>query len=252
MINLLFPALNVVDGWLSALPLLIRIGLWGALAGTLSMLTYAKLSNQTAITAMKKETRALRTRLMDPKVDSAQLPELLQRNLKLSLLLLGRVLLPTLASTVPVLLLAVWLDTFQGFAPPQGATDISLSGLPGMIEIGIQPESQVRMVNGLPHLIVPQSGSSEFHIRADEHLIYVGDPFSPPTPIITKKRWGHLLLASESGYLSDDAPMDTLNLGFEPRRLVSSTPAWMGGWEFCFFVFVAAAALSLKFGLRLE
>ncbi len=252
MINAFFPAFNTVDSWMSALPLLFRTILWGVAAGGISMLTYGVLSNQTAIASLKKETRELRSKLMDPKTLPTVIPQLLRRNLGLSFSLLGRVLLPVFVSTLPVLVLAAWVDTYHGLAPAGATQEIAVSGWPADLTATVAPESRLGKTGKLLSVLPPQDGEPDLSIQVGGATVYAGNPFSPPTAVVTKKQWWHLLLGSETGYLTADAPFEVMKFGFVHTRLIPYGPAWASGWEFSFFMGVLVMALGLKFSLGLE
>lgn len=252
MINAVFPMLNALDGWLSALPLLVRTVLWGGISGASCVLVYALLSKQAAIRFLKAETLELRKKLMDPSVDPGTVPRLLRRNLRMSFALLGRVIGPALVSAVPVLVVAAWLNTFHGFAAPGTDTAIPVEGRPPEVEFRFTPESRVRLADDKTiRVTAPHNDDHALVLNAHGKAVYAGDPFSPPAPVITKKQWWHHLFASEAGYLSTDAPIEELQFGFERQRVIRSGPAWLGGWEFWFFAGVLVMALALKIGFKL-
>ena len=58
MIDYKFSALDSIDGFLAlALPQVLRIWLWGAVAGSASILIYAKVSSQDKFTSIKHDNK---------------------------------------------------------------------------------------------------------------------------------------------------------------------------------------------------
>lgn len=112
----LFAPLDWFDGLLSFLPLVLRVCMWGALAGGITMAVYMATSPQVLIYCLKQRTADLRRRMMDPDLESAAFWSLSAENLRVSLALLGRVTGPALLSALPVLLLAAWIDAVCGSA----------------------------------------------------------------------------------------------------------------------------------------
>lgn len=109
----LVSCLNLVDHWLagmfSELP---RVCLWGFCAGILGLFLYAAASNQTEIGKLKREARTCRRRLLDPTLGDADFLRLTKLNLKVSLRLLAWVTGPALLSALPILMVALWMNTF--------------------------------------------------------------------------------------------------------------------------------------------
>ena len=99
-----------IDASLSAfLPEILLIVLWGCVAGAAAMLLYRQTSNQERIREAKKDITHLRARMLSPGLAQREVMSLSMQNLKSSFGLLGRVIVPSLLSVVPVLLIASWL-----------------------------------------------------------------------------------------------------------------------------------------------
>ena len=105
-----YAALGAVDGWIAhILPLAIRLLVWGALAGALSLLLYAWLSPQAKLSNFKTRLRELRGELTNSELEFAEFLKLSKENMRTALVYLALVLGPALVSVLPVLLLASWL-----------------------------------------------------------------------------------------------------------------------------------------------
>ena len=100
-----------IDASLSTfLPEILLIVLWGCVAGAAAMLLYRQTSNQERIRESKKNITHLRARMLSPGLPQREVMSLSVQNLKSSFGLLGRVIVPSLLSVVPVLLIASWLQ----------------------------------------------------------------------------------------------------------------------------------------------
>lgn len=120
MSSAVFSLINGVDEvFASFLPLVWRISLWGLFAGFAAMAIYAFASNQKAISDLKKENKELRSRMLSVESRS-EYTALAGKNLKASVRLLGRVIVPALLSALPVLVIAGWLDAYHADALPEG------------------------------------------------------------------------------------------------------------------------------------
>lgn len=254
MINLVFPLLNGIDSILSFLPAFLRIFLYGLGCGAASILVYKWTSNQATIGGLKAESKALRDRLMDPDLSAAELKQTIFRNTKVTGLLVGRVLGPSLLSAIPVLLVAGWLALFYAYEPPspgapvtavpisvaEGAGDLVIEA--GQIEAPLKPD-------GASFEAGP---ATEITVRNEQATFYTGAPFDPAMAGVGKRAWWNALLESETGYVAEDAPFEAVEFDLEPVVLVPGLPTWLAGWELVFFLAVFIAAIGLKVGLKIE
>jgi hypothetical protein len=253
MINALFPALTAVDELFAVLfPAVLRVLIWGGIAGTLAMVVYRFTSNQTAIARLKAETRDLRRRMLDPELAQPEFARLVRANLKASFSLLGRTVLPGLFSTVPVLLIAAWLNAFYAYTMPSGGEPVRLHVEPHDSAVAIEPASRVAGRNGTGWVIASSPANESVTIVAAGVIAYAGNPFSPPVPEIAKRRWWNVLLASEVGYLNGDAGIDRIVIELPRLNLVGGLPGWLAGWEAPYFLGILVLAVALKFGLKIE
>jgi hypothetical protein len=252
MVNALFPALTVVDGlFASFMPALLRVLIWGGIAGALAMLVYKLASNQIVIARLKTETRNLRRRMLDPDLEQAEFARLMRMNLKTSFSLLGRTLLPGMLSTVPVLLIAAWLSAYYGYGVPPNDQPVRLHVEPP-VTVVIQPANGVAERDGDDWIIASSPANETLTVVAAGATAYAGNPFAPPVPEIAKRQWWNALLASEAGYLTPDAAIDLIVIDLPRRLLIADLPDWLAGWEALYFLGILVVAIALKFALRIE
>jgi hypothetical protein len=253
MVNALFPALTAVDGlFASFLPALLRVLVWGGIAGALAMWVYKLTSNQAAIARLKAETRDLRRRMLDPDLEQAEFARLIRVNLKASFSLLGKTVLPGMLSTLPVLLIAAWLNAFYAYAVPPDGEPVRLHVEPQVTAVAIEPANRIAGREGTDWTIRSPLADETLTIVAAGVTAYAGNPFAPPVPEITKRQWWNTLLASEVGYLNPEASIDQIVIDLPPRRLIGGLPDWLAGWEAPYFLGILVVAVALKFGLKIE
>ena len=252
MISRLFPALNAVDGWLGGLfPFVFRLMMWGALAGTLSILIYAKLSPQASIKRLKKKIRGLQREMLGLDLEFADFLRLSKENLKTSLKLFAAVLGPGLVSVLPVLLLAIWIHTCLAYDPPPTSDDLIATSIDGDIDLRLAMNDDLDKLTQDEIFHRDPIGSQTIVVMADDKVVYSGDPLSPPTHVVHKRRWWSVLLDNPAGYVVEDAPVDSIRLNVSRKQAVKWGPNWTRGWEFTFFVFVFIAALGIKLSFRI-
>lgn len=252
MISRLFPALNTVDGWLAGLlPFVFRLTVWGALAGTLSIIIYARLSPQASIKRLKKKIRGLQREMLGLDLEFVDFLRLSKENLKTSLRLFAAVLGPGFVSVLPVLLLAVWLHTCMAYEAPESPGDLVATSADGSTDLRLATHNDLDKLYQDEIRDHAPAGSEAIAVMAGEKVVYAGDPLSPPTPVIHKRRWWSVLLDSPAGYIVEDAPIDSIRLNLSKKQVVKWMPNWARGWEFPFFVFVFLAAFGIKLGFRI-
>jgi hypothetical protein len=253
MISELFPALNMVDRWLAGLfPFVVRLSIWGALAGILSITIYAKLSPQASITKLKKKMWSLQREILGADIEFVDFLHLSKENLKTSLKLLANVLGPALISAIPVLLLAIWIHTCLAYGAPPTPNDLVVTAADGNVDLRLFCYTNVDEISHDEIHDHDLASPKAIVVMADNKVIYSGTPLSPPTPVIHKKRWWSVLLDSPAGYVIEDAPIDSIRLNLSKKQVVKWMPSWATGWEFPFFVFVFLAALGIKLVFRIK
>lgn len=254
MINGAFPFLGAVDGWIGGyLPLVARLLFWGAVAGAAAMGLYVVVSNQAAIRRLKAETRALRRDMFAASTSRADFGRLNRRNLAASLSLLARVTGPALLSALPVLVLAVWLDSTLGFTAPDGHDEaVRLTVVSPGNELVIAPCPTGACPQQAGGVRVHWDRSGRLRVSVDRREIYSGNPFSPPTPVIEQRRWWHAILASEVGYLDPQAGVSEIRIGLSRLEVLPTLPSWAAGWEAPFFLSLLVVTLAARFVFHIE
>jgi hypothetical protein len=223
------PMLGWIDGLLTSLPTLLRLVLWGAVAGALSMWLYRWISPQQRIARSRQEQLEARRSLDAFDGELAEAWPLIRRLLGLSLSHVGRVTGPAVVASLPVLCLLVWMSTAYGHHYPAEPPEVRVSPAPlqGRWLPGRDQLPRVRVTNA-----------------SLEPLVEV--PVPAPVPVIEKWHWWNALVGNPAGYLDAQNPAERLEIALPRREIVSAGPDWMRGWEVPFFVSLIIASLLLK------
>lgn len=225
------PALSALDDWLTFfLPSSAKLVLWAALGAFLGMELYRLLSPQKRIAEIKLAYARAQQSVADFEGEFQQAWPLLRRMLTLALRRVALVFPATIAASLPLLLVAVWLDSRYGdvYPPPDAPVGVTVSN-----------DFEGRWVNagdGVPHArIVDRAGAAIADV-----------PVTQAVSVIQKWRWWNVLVGNPAGYLPDDLPFDRIDLGLPRQQVLGVGPAWLRGWEGIFFVATILVALVLK------
>lgn len=252
MINLAFPFLNFVDGWLAEwIPGLLRICIWGAICGSASMALYYALSNQTAIEQLKLESRKLRRLMMNPDLEYSEFLRLGRRNLLISLRLLGRTGRAALLSVLLIGTVVCWLSIYQSYTSNPANTPVDVEIFPTSKGVTFFPvESFVRTGRKIKFIDADKSPRVRFIFKGK--VAYSGTPNTPPGGSIGKKAWWNFLLASKDGYINPGSSLDEIRFQFPRKVFFHGVPEWMASWELPFFLCLGMMTLLIKLVFRIK
>lgn len=249
MLNAVFPVMNAVDAWLAyGLPLVVRVSLWGVVAGIAAMGIYAAASNQQAIPTLKDKSRDLRRKMLDPSLEEySEFVALAKETFKVTFGLLGKVMGPVFLAALPVLVIASWLDTFHGYSLPDKSQPVSITLVPVHSEFNIEPREVLPdKMDGKIKMLAPAKLSDPVSFYVNDQMVYQGNVFALPAPVIAKKTWLNFFLANEAGYLQQDSPVDEIHIHFPPKPIHNGLPDWAAGWEWTFFISIFLVSLPVK------
>lgn len=238
LLNLPHPVLDWLDGLLTGfLPPLARLLLWSVLAALLAMELYRLLSPQRRLTAIKQQFREAQRRLNDYDGPFEGAWPLIGGVLGLAFRRIGLVLPATLAASLPLLMVIVWLEATYAYhfpdEPEAVAVEVPAPGFEGRLENSAATPPRA-LVTDLEGGVVA------------EVLLHA------PIPLLHKWSGWNLLLGNPAGYLPPDAPVDRVTLDLPRLEVLPLGPAWLRGWEPSFFLALLAFALLLKFVRRIE
>lgn len=240
-------AFSWVDGSVDdLLPAPLRIGLWAMLAGAACMVLYATISNQAELAALKARASDARRALSRYDGDFEGALAIARDNLKISFRRLRLSLVPALTASVPLVLVAVWMDnTFAYERPDSGELVVVTAVWPDAAGSGAENKEQhwqVAWPN--PGDIVTVKGA-----RGEQVMQFPADGAGDT---IHHWQWWNLLLGNPAGYLPDSSPLREVTLSLSPARYLDGVPGWMASWEFLFLLVAAVTSLATKMMLRLE
>lgn len=219
------------------LPPLLTICAWGIVGALVSMELYRMLSPQGRIAALKAKLVRAQERLSAYDGELGDAWPLIRRMLGLAFRRVGIVLPATLAASLPLLALIVWLDTSYGRAFPE----------PGQ-EGGVSVEEPYRGA------LVSNGGASppKAEVRDDAGTLVAEVELGAPVPVVHKKRWWNVLIGNPAGYLDSAAPVDAIGIDLPRRHYLDSGPDWLRGWEAAFFAALILSSLGFKIARRIQ
>lgn len=251
ILDLPAPLFGAVDGLLEGfLPPLIRLVLWGILAGWLTMIVYRRLSRQDRIGELKSEQKAQQKLIAEFEGEFNELMPLIRKALLTGLNQLGLALGPALLATIPVLFLIVWVAGEFGYQAPQPGTEIALSAEPGFGGVRWEPDSAVRRTGEELKLAWPSPG--EVTTLSGDEQVLLNFPLVRNVPVIHKKQWWNVFMANPIGYLPDELDIEVIEIDLPEQVMLSFGPTWIRGWMFSFFLTFLLSSVAFKFVLKIE
>ena len=230
VLDLPAPFYLAVDNWLaSTLPPAGRFVLWGVLAGALSMIVYHAVAPRAKIEASKRRFAAARRRLWAEE-EFARAAPLIGAQFGAALKRVGLALPASLFALLPVMTVAIWLDTAYGYildveSRPPGAA-VRPDGFDARV---------ISVPQGRPRLEVRSHGIGSEPLVQHEMTAAVTR--------IEKRRWWNALIGNPAGYLPEDGPVESVVLDLPPQEYLSFGPRFMRSWPMLFFAAVTLASL---------
>ncbi|WP_163269253.1 hypothetical protein [Chelativorans alearense] len=236
LLDLPSSTLSAIDGWLSpVLPPAARLLVWAALGAVLSMEIYRLLSPQSRIVQIKRSFEEMRRRVAGFDGEFEDVWPDMRRMMSLALRRIMLVFPATIAASLPLLVVIVWISTQYGATYPPANEPVRVS-VPGGFE-GRWVGADV----GTPRAqVMDRDGRSVADIAVLE-----------PVPVIHKRLWWNILIGNPAGYLDDALPFDQIDIALPRRQILPFGPSWLRGWEVTFFAAMIAFALAYKSARRI-
>jgi uncharacterized membrane protein (DUF106 family) len=252
MINAVFPFLNYFDSiFKSFLPLWAVLSFWGIMSGAFVMGVYRFLSPQKKLAKIKAEIKDLKSRMNENDKDFKDVLRLSWLNLKKSFELLGQVLLPSLASSIPAIIMILWISTFYGYAQPESGQTLRIDIVPIVENFNVVHAGRMISREGSSYSVKLEDEANILFVE-DGKTIYSGIPVSPPVGSVTKKTWWNLFLSNPGGYLQDGSKTDRVRFHFERQRILNGVPGWMSHWELTYLVSLFISAVFIKIVFKIQ
>lgn len=251
LFDLCSPALSAIDGFLAdslALAPVWRIAFFAALGSVGSMLLFKRLSNQTELAALKRQTSAVQQALARAETEVAGLGQLIRQNLALSGRRLWLSFWPALAASVPVLFLLTFCSTQFGFQASDPGSRVYVTPA----EFDISPSQfEWRGVNA--QWDARKAAWTFYQPESGQHATLALDgraqvvlPTAVPASVIHKKRWWNFFFANPAGYLDEGAQIGLFMIDAPPQIIIDWGPGWMRGWAFAFLSFLVLFSIISK------
>lgn len=237
-----------MDAWLAGvLGPAWRVILYGLLASTLSMLTYRILSPQQRLKSLKIATSEVRTALARSGDDMQAVLRLSGRNLKIATAILALTFGPAMLSSIPTLIMAVWVYALFHYAHPALGVPVSAATEPSGHRVEFSVEDGV-WVRRLPW----QRPEDGVNIRVDGSTIFSGSLGSVGYLGLHVPFWLDDLDGLPTALLSPRAPVDAVVFRLPRLSLWPDLGGWAGHWEWTFFGAIALWSILLKSLLHIE
>lgn len=246
--------LGPIDDLLGLLhvPAIVRVILWGILAGYASLWIYRRISPQQRIGEVRGQLVELRRQLAGYDGEFAGLMSLVRRQFGLALHQLRLTTGAALLSALPLILILPWLSNAYGVRNPEPGAEI---------RVCIEPAEAASRL----HWSVPTSAdaspecqrihwpdaSSVAELREGEVPV-LSLPLPAPASIVHKRHWLNVLVGNPAGYLDAGAAMSAIHLDLPAQELIGWGPAWLRGWEASFLISALIASLWLRWRWKLN
>jgi hypothetical protein len=246
------PLWNLVDAAFDAarIPALIRIAVFGALAGWLGMLIYRRASPQQRLSAVRIDLAIAQRALAGYDGELSGLWPLLRRQLGLALTQMRLSASAALLAGLPFLLLMPWLSNRFDTVPPGAGTPTEVCVEPAevMTELRWEPTSAPGASAGCRVVAWPSPDGKSVLYQGDAPL------FTLPTVVPVRDRWHwyNVAIGNPSGYLPDDSNVARVRADVPSLELIRFGPRWIRGWEAIFLASAIATSLLLKWLWKLS
>ena len=241
LLDLPAPALDALDALLAAIaaPAALRVLLYAAACGWISMAMYRRWSDQDRIVAVRAEISQTQADLAGHDGGFGELNKLILKNLKLTLRQLGMTLRPALFASLPVLFLLPWLSNTFALTLPTAAVRVCAEPAPKASVLQWQPDMPTVSAGcwnvTLPARVVDEAQTLLAQLRT-----------RPKSEVIQKFAAFNMLIGNPNGYLPGYSPVARLTLALTPRELLPFGPVALRGWEPLFFGALIFVSLLLK------
>ena len=243
--DLLNPVFTGIEAYcLSWLPAWTRVALYGLGSGIVTMLLYAKLSNQDALADGKQASKEALTRLreLDPEAEFdvvlATMRKAIIEPLKHAKLAAG----PALWASLPLVFILVWLDNSYSYEAPSAGSVIQVLTEPF---VPLQEGDGVHRSEGQAYAVTwPESGPIELKGLTGDLIVSI--PATTHIPLIHKREWWNILIGNPAGYIDESAAITSVEITIPPGELINSGPHWLRSWLIFYFSALMATAIAIK------
>lgn len=251
------PVFDILDRLMAFLPELIKLIIWGLLAGYGSMALFKRFSNQEKIQGLKAQVKTNQKKMADFEGEMNELMPLVGRTLKLAFQQLGAALGPALLVSIPVIFMLAWLSNSYSLVQPE-AGDSYLAEVHTTLDSGFNQadynwENTDRVRWGADDqawgFAWPAEGNDLIFNHGTDNILTVSA--NDISPVVHKKQWWNWIIGNPMGYLPADSNIDQVMFNFRENKVLEVGPGWMHGWMFPFFLSFLVFSLAFKFILKI-
>ncbi|MFZ2236791.1 MAG: hypothetical protein WBP11_09050 [Dokdonella sp.] len=248
-------AFDVVEAGLIALslPAWLRILFWSVISGAAGMWLYRRYSPQSRIAEVRTQIAAAQSELAKYDGEFDGLMPLIGRQFRLVFTQMRLTLGATLLAGLPILLMLPWLSNQYSHALPSAGTFVTFCAEPEQAIARLRADIELeRSKQGLGCRIIAWPTSASAIVLRDEKQDLLTLPIKHAVPVIHQKEWWNAFIGNPLGYLPEQSTIRSLQMDLPERNIIARGPAWMRGWEFCYFVGVLAVSLWLRWRWKLQ
>jgi len=244
------PLLSSLDALFSELPSYTRLLIWATLTAIVSMLLYWLCSAQGKTAAAKERAIAARRKMAAYEGhEFEEMWPLARESLAASLQHFGIVLGPALLSSLPALVIIVWVSNQFGYILPQPEEAVDVYTVPATELAGLRP---VREADTSVYQVRYPEADQTVAIATTNGEAVTELPLQGPVPVIHKRVWWNSLIGNPNGYLADNHSLDAIYFELRSQEFLSFGPGWIRGWEFSYFVLLILVSLGIKVAFRIH
>ena len=237
---------------LAYIPGLLRVLLWGALAGYAGMWIYRRWSPQQRIADLRVELAGVQRQLSGYDGEFAGLMPLIRKQFGLALGQMRLTAGAALLAAVPILLVLPWLSNRYALETPVAGTPIAICVEPQPAATDLRWHPAIPPVDAQGCWSVPWPATGNEISLQEQVRDILRLPLEGPASLIHKHHWLNWLVGNPAGYLPDTSRVDRLNFGLRPVELFAWGPAWLRGWEAAFFLSALVVSLYLRWRWKLQ
>ena len=251
LFDLLNPVLSQLDhvlsGGLGIAPIW-RIAVFAALGSIASMALFKGLSNQVELASLKQQISTVQKTLAGPQMESGDLKEAMQRNLKLTGRHLWLSFWPALLASIPLLFLLTFSSNQFGVESPTSdsriyATPKDFQGSPSDYEwSGVNAQWDARK-NAWTFYPLAAGQTATLMLGSQKQIVL---PTPVPASVLHPKRWWNYLIANPAGYPDADVQIKWIEFNTPTQKIINWGPGWMRGWLFAFMLFLIVFSVAIK------
>lgn len=243
-----------IDGLLAMVhvPGILRVFLWGALAGYAGMWIYRRWSPQQRIAALRVELAAVQGRLASYDGEFAGLMPLIRKQFALALRQMRLTAGAALLAALPILLVLPWLSNQYDRQFPAAGAAVQVCAHPDGVADNLHWSTMDQPADGSGcwNTIWPDANASRTLMEGNLSLLQ--QPTPVPATIVHKHHWLNWLVGNPAGYLPDNATTESITFDVPMIDLIPWGPGWLRGWEAAFFLSALVISLWLRWRWKLH